>query len=130
MPKLIQFTSAAASALLFALALTSTALAQTAAAPATVSGRFTDGERGAQGVTVLLIHNEQPQRFRVAARAKTDADGRFLLTGVAPGRYQILPVAPAHVVEGMGSNFPPGRPLDIVAGEEVKDIDFRVEPGG
>jgi protocatechuate 3,4-dioxygenase beta subunit len=130
MPKLIQSTRVAASALLLALALQLSALAQTAAAPATVSGRVTDGERGAQGVTVMLIHNEQPQRFRVAARAKTDAEGRFLLTGVAPSRYQILPVAPAHIVEGMGSNFPPGRPLNITAGEEVKDIDFRIEPGG
>ena len=129
MPKLIQSTRAAASALLLALALTSAALAQTAA-PATVSGRVTDGERGAQGVTVMLIHNEQPQRFRIAARAKTDADGRFFLTGVAPGRYQILPVAPAHIVEGMGSNFPPGRALNIAAGEEVRDIDFKLEPGG
>jgi hypothetical protein len=128
MQKLIQPTRAAAPALLLALALPLAALAQ--AAPATVSGRVTEGERGAVGVTVMLISNEPAQRFRVAARAKTDAEGRFLLTGVAPGRYQVLPVAPAHVVEGLTSNFPPGRPLNIVAGEEVKDIDFKLEPGG
>src|SRR5918997_7076316 len=105
MPKLIQSKRAAASALLFALALTSTALAQTAAAPATVSGRVTDGERGAPGVTVVLLSTEPTQRFRPAARAKTDAEGRFLLMNVAPGRYQILPVAPALVVEGLSNNF-------------------------
>jgi protocatechuate 3,4-dioxygenase beta subunit len=119
----------AAALLLCALALPPAAAAQDPA-PATVSGRVTDGERAAQGVTVMLIYNEPPQRFRLAARTKTDAEGRFLLTGVAPGRYQITPVAPAHVVEGLRTNYPPGRPLTIVAGEEVRDIDFRVEAGG
>lgn len=116
--------------LLCALALPAPAPAQTPAAGATVSGRVTDGERGAQGVTVMLYSNDPAQRYRVAARAKTDAEGRFLLANVAPGRYQVLPVAPAHVVEGLGMTYPPGRPLTIVAGEEVRDIDFRIEPGG
>ena len=118
---------ALAAALLCALA--PAALAQKEAA-ATISGRVTDGERGAQGVTVTLVFNEPAQRFRVAARSKTDADGRFTMANVAPGRYQLLPVAPAYVVEGLGTNYPPGRPLTIVAGEEVRDVDFRITPGG
>jgi hypothetical protein len=118
-----------AAALLCAFALHASALAQKEA-PATVSGRVTNGERGAAGVTVVLIFNEPALRFRMAARARTDADGRFLLTNVAPGRYQIMPVAPAYVVAGLGTSYPPGRPLTLVAGEEVKDIDFQMEPGG
>lgn len=118
-----------AAALLCALALAPAARAQKEA-PATINGRVTDGERGAHGVTIILVYNEPARRFRLAARAKTDAEGRFLLTNVAPGLYQILPVAPAHVVAGLGVNYPPGRALNIVAGEEVKDIDFKIEPGG
>lgn len=134
MPKQITSTRrpalALAAALLCALALhASPALAQKEAA-ATISGRVTDGEHGAQNVTVTLVFNEPAQRFRVAARAKTDADGRFQLANVAPGRYQLLPVAPAYVVEGLGTNFPPGRPLTIVAGEDVRDVDFKIAPGG
>ncbi|MFL6254898.1 MAG: collagen binding domain-containing protein [Pyrinomonadaceae bacterium] len=137
MPKLMQLTRqpvraalTVASALLLAFALTFVALAQQKEAPASVSGRVTDGERGAFGVTVMLIFNEPGQRFRLAARAKTDADGRFLFTNIAPGRYQIMPVAPSYVVAGLGTNYPPGRPLTLNAGEEVKDIDFQMEAGG
>lgn len=118
-----------ASALLFLLLLAPGALAQ-AQLPATVSGRVTDGERGLPGIQVILFANDAAQRFRTVARAKTDAEGRYLLTNVPPGRHQIMPVAPAYVVEGVGSSYPPGRPLTLVAGEEVKDMDFRVEPGG
>jgi len=101
-----------------------------AAAPASVAGRVTDGERAVPGLVVALLLNEPPQRFRTVARARTDAEGRFLLAGVAPGRYQILPYAPAYVVQGLTSEYPPGRPLTLLAGEEVKDLDFRVERGG
>jgi protocatechuate 3,4-dioxygenase beta subunit len=118
-----------AAALVCALALPFAALAQKEA-PASVSGRVTDGERGVPGLMVTLISGDPAQRFRTVARARTDADGRFLLTNVAPGRYQILPVAPTYIVAGLGMNFPPGRSLTLLAGEEVKDIDFSVEPGG
>jgi hypothetical protein len=119
--------SALAAALLFALA--PAALAQKEAS-ASVTGRVTDGERGVVGITVALISTEPAQRFRAAARAKTDGEGRYLLQNVAPGRYNIVPYAPAFVVQGMTESYPPGRPLTLLAGDEVKDIDFRVERGG
>jgi protocatechuate 3,4-dioxygenase beta subunit len=124
--------AATACALLFAAALlfahAPAALAQRDA-PASVSGRVTDGERGVAGLTVTLVSLDPGQRFRSAARARTDGDGRFLLSNVPPGRYQITTAAPAYVVQGMTDNYPPGRPLTLLAGEEVKDIDFRVERG-
>lgn len=123
---------AATGALLFAAALlfahAPSALAQKEL-PASVSGRVTDGERGIAGLTVTLVSVDPGQRFRAVARVRTDGDGRFLLPNVPPGRYQITPSAPAYVVQGMPDNYPPGRPLTLLAGEEVKDVDFRVERG-
>jgi len=118
---------ALAAALVCALAPAATAQRE---APASVAGRVTDGERGVAGITVALISNDPSQRFRAVARGKTDGDGRFFLSNVPPGRYQIVPYAPAFVVQGMTESYPPGRPLMLLAGDEVKDIDFRIERGG
>ena len=124
--------AAAAVALLFAAALllahAPSALAQRDL-PASVSGRVTDGEHGVPGLTVTLISADPGQRFRSVARVRTDGDGRFLLSNVPPGRYQLMTSAPAYVVQGVADNYPPGRPLTLLAGEEVKDLDFRVERG-
>jgi hypothetical protein len=117
-------------ALCFAHALAPRALAQKEAA-ASVSGRVREGERGAAGVNVVLLSNDPASRFRQVARAKTDADGRYLLSNVAPGRYQIMAVTPVHVVQGMTAEaWPPGRPLTLLAGETVADVDFGIERGG
>ena len=133
MPNRPPLTSKPAAALLqtllVALALAAPALAQ-GVAPASVSGRVREGERGLPGVVVALFSTDLSQRLRTVARAKTDAEGRYLISGVAPGRYKILPYAPAHVVQGMTDDYPPGRTLTLLAGEEVKDLDFQVEPGG
>jgi hypothetical protein len=96
--------------------------------PATVTGRVTDGERGMPGVAVSLMANDS-SRFKTLARARTDAEGRYRLSNVPPGRYQIMPFAPAYVVEG-ANTWPPGKPLNLAAGESVEGIDFHLERGG
>lgn len=120
---------AAPAALLCAPRAAPAARAQTAA-PASVAGRVREGERGVAGVTVALLSADPSQRYRAAARVKTDVEGRYLIQNVAPGRYQIMPYAPAYVVEGLADSYPPGRPLTLMPGDEVKDLDFRVERGG
>jgi hypothetical protein len=119
----------AALAALLALTLCAAhALAQKEA-PASVSGRVTEGERGVAGVPVIIMSTDPSQRFKALARARTDAEGRYRLTGVQPGRYVITPVAPAYVLQDI-SNFPPGKPLTLSAGDSVEDTDFRVVRGG
>jgi protocatechuate 3,4-dioxygenase beta subunit len=89
----------------------------------------TEGEKGVAGIAVTLQSAEPSTRFRSVARAKTDGEGRYRLSNVPPGRYQIMPFAPVYIVQGM-NDFPPGKPLNLAAGEEVSDIDFRLERGG
>lgn len=118
--------SRAALAFLFVLCAAASAFAQTTA---TVAGRVTNGDRGVPGVVVTLtpINN----LVRSNARAKTDAEGKYRITNVPPGHYQIMPFAPAYVVEGMTENmFPPGKSLLLSPGDDAEDVDFRIERGG
>src|SRR4051794_17615994 len=69
--------------------------------PATVAGRVREGERGVAGVTVVVMSADPSQRFRTVGRARTDAEGRYRVAGVPPGRYVITPVAPAYVLQEM-----------------------------
>src|SRR5918912_3730186 len=85
-------------------------------APAAVSGRVTDGERGVAGVAVVLMSSDQSTRPQAVARAKTDSEGNYRLTNVPPGRYKILPFAPTYIVQGLGLyEYPPGKPLNLGA---------------
>lgn len=122
----------AALLLFFALCAAPPAFAQVSAqreAPATVAGRVMDGEKGVAGVAVTLMSADPSTRFRQVTRVKTDGEGRYRLSNIQPGRYQIMPFAPVYIMQDM-RDWPPGKPLTLVAGEEVADIDFRIERGG
>jgi protocatechuate 3,4-dioxygenase beta subunit len=99
-------------------------------APATVAGRVTNGDHGVAGVVVTLTASDAPARSRATVRTKTDAEGRYRITNVPPGRYQAMPFAPAYVVEGMAETYPPGKTLTLSAGDVAEDVDFRIERGG
>jgi protocatechuate 3,4-dioxygenase beta subunit len=98
-------------------------------APASVEGRITDGEEGLAGVPVLLVSFDQGGRRRTVARARTDHEGRYRLTGAAPGRYQVVPSAPVFILPD-ATGFAPGRTLLLGAGDAVGDVDFRLTRGG
>lgn len=98
-------------------------------APASVAGRVREGERGVAGINVVVMSADPAQRFRPAGRARTDAEGRYRVNGLPPGKYVVTPMAPAYVLLDI-SNFPPGKPLTLSAGDSVEDTDFRVLRGG
>ena len=100
-------------------------------AGASVSGRVTDGEKGLAGVTVAIVADNfaRMQAAGGPPRAKTGADGRYRIENVPPGNYRLMPLSLTHVVKDF-TQFPPGRPLTLSAGDSVEDMDFRLERGG
>jgi len=99
-------------------------------APGSITGRVTGGgDKALPGVPVVLFSAEPSSRFKVLARATTDAEGRFTLNNIAAGRYSVLPVAPDKVVPD-SSGWPPGKPVTLAAGEHAEGFDFQITKGG
>jgi protocatechuate 3,4-dioxygenase beta subunit len=109
-------------------------------ASATIAGRVTLDGAGAPGAHVTLepyvndtgilgiLGNsgvEQPP----ASSAVTDAEGRYRLTNVAPGKYRVSVFAPAHVVEGERDSLTSGKIVNVAEGDNVEDVDFSLTRG-
>lgn len=97
----------------------------------TITGHITVGGKPVQGVTVVLRPlSEGPER-KAVGRATTDSEGRFQITGVAAGRYQLMPLAPALVSPVGRIGFrEQGKSVSLAEGETVEDIDFALVRGG
>lgn len=96
------------------------------ATTSTISGKVTVGGKGLQGVVVGLVvsdethSNPRPTRFR----AVTDEDGKYRITNVLPGTYDVIPASAAYVVtEGR-------KTLIIGKNETVENIDVALDQGG
>jgi hypothetical protein len=103
-----------------------------AAQPGAIAGRVTtdDGRPAARVGLALLPADFQPNR-KTAAQAATDADGRFRMPNVPPGRYRLLTLTPAHTSPDLrGSLFETGKLINVAAGETVEGADFVLTRGG
>ena len=110
--------------------------AQTAPAAAkptgTISGKVTVNQKAAPDILVTAHSLDRPLQ-QASARAKTDAAGRYRLTGLPAGQYQITAVSPALAPEQTGSSAPMYRSIKSVvltAGEEADDVDIKLVHGG
>jgi hypothetical protein len=129
-------TLAITAALLLLPALSSGTRAQAPSAPpqpGSITGRVTADEgRPAPGIAVALMPSEfRPNSNRPVARAETDADGRFRMSNVPPGRYRLLTLTPTHTSPDLrGSFFEMGKQITVAAGEAVEGADFALARGG
>jgi len=100
--------------------------------PAAVTGRITVGGKPASGVVVSLLLSDPtiPSSQSPAMKATTDEDGRFRLTGVPPGRYNVLPLAPGFVISTQAELGRTGKSVMLAEGETVEGIDFALTRGG
>jgi hypothetical protein len=108
---------------------------ETRAGTSTVSGRVTLKDEPMRGVTVTLREQRPlitPSDMVAAPRGRTDANGMFRITGVAPGRYFVSAAAAAYVSSGGNSGFQQtnGRWLNVGDNETIENIDIELKRGG
>jgi hypothetical protein len=95
-----------------------------------ISGRVTIEGHPARGVAVLLLAGEDGQIVRSLARATTDQDGRYQMTGLPAGQHLLQAFAPALIAgpsyNSMGRS---GQVINIGAGEALDDMDIALTRG-
>jgi 5-hydroxyisourate hydrolase-like protein (transthyretin family) len=101
--------------------------ATTKTVASSVSGRITIHGKGAPGITVGIRRQEFSSQSLPAAKAITDQDGNYRITGILPGSVQVAPIAPVYVSPDAMSG---GKRLLLAEGEDVQGIDFVLERGG
>jgi hypothetical protein len=92
-----------------------------------ISGHVAIGDKPAPGVLIAAF-GESPNR-RPATQATTDNDGRYSLSGLAPGQYTVTALVPAFVVVG-SSSVGPGKTVALALNETVESVDFKLVRGG
>jgi hypothetical protein len=89
-----------------------------------ISGRITVDGKPKPGLVVELLTTDTNGQRRPIAKATTSRTGKYVLTSVAPGTYDVSPVAPTLVVPNQGKSGQSGKTVTIEAGESVNAIDF------
>src|SRR5258708_2436839 len=105
-----------------------------------------------EGVVVRAGTNEPISRARVTALKMTgpggapippgprqtipavtaDSQGHFVFSNLDPGSYSVVAQRNGFARQAYGERAPgrPGAPLNVVAGQTLKDVVFRLIPGG
>lgn len=100
-------------------------------ATASITGRITHNEQPLPGVIVTL-ESARPSSSSAqnSPSAKTDAEGRYRLTGLAAGNYVVSPRALAYAVPMEGTSFRAGKSVNLGEGEKLENFDFALVKGG
>jgi uncharacterized GH25 family protein len=97
---------------------------------ASISGRVTIDGKGVAGVTVTATTIIASWEKRTAAKATTDDDGKYQLTGLAAGQFTIMPLAKAFVLGASDTPQQSGQSITVADGETIEKIDFILIRGG
>ena len=100
-------------------------------ATAAITGRVMVNGKPAAGFVVLIerVDRKREQDLMAMfqreplAKALTDNEGRYRLTGLHAARYKVKPFAPSHISE-------PEKTVTVAAGDTVENIDFSLMRGG
>ena len=91
---------------------------------ASISGRITVDGRPKAGLVVELLSTITNGPRRPIAKATTSKTGKYVLTDVEAGTYDVCPSAPTLVVPNQGASGQSGKSVTIETGESVEGIDF------
>jgi protocatechuate 3,4-dioxygenase beta subunit len=100
-----------------------------------ISGRVTLGGSPAEGIPVVAVSGQTVNRRDAAARSVTDSEGRYRLSELLPGQYQIWAITPGLIAEpGPLTRY--GSPyfgsiqnINLSANEDLSDIDMKLVRG-
>jgi protocatechuate 3,4-dioxygenase beta subunit len=101
-----------------------------ASGTASISGRVVQLDTG-QPVRRVQVRARGSDAGSQDSSAMTDVEGRFELTKLAGGRYQLAASKAGYVTLQHGQRRPlePGRPLVVAAGQRIDDINFNLPRG-
>lgn len=98
---------------------------------ATVAGVVTLNGEPMRNVVVTIRLQNPTGPASSFPRAKTDADGRYRLTGISGGQYVLGALAPTFVAESdhLFSSFA-GKTVNVGDGETVENVEIKLKRGG
>ena len=89
-----------------------------------ISGRITVDGKPKAGLVVELLTTDTNGPRRPIAKATTSKTGKYVITNIESGTYDVSPSAPMLVVPNQGKSGQSGKSVTIETGESVKGIDF------
>src|SRR5687767_5657876 len=103
--------------------------AQAQTGTAKLSGRVIAADTGTPIRRAQININSRDAQFNRSVT--TDAEGRYELAALPPGRYRLFVNKAGYVTleYGQARPFETGKPLDITAGEVLEKIDFSLPRG-
>ena len=97
---------------------------------ASISGRVTVSGKAAAGITVVATMSSSFFDNKTVAKTATDEEGNYKLSGLAAGRFTILPLAKSYIAASGGAFKEPGQGVNVAEGEAIAKIDFALVRGG
>ena len=94
-----------------------------------ISGRVTIDGKAAAGIPLAAVAGESINRRDASARAISDVEGHYRISGLAPGQYQVWTLTPGMTAPNYFSYNGSVKSVILVANEDVADIDLKLIRG-
>lgn len=95
-----------------------------------ISGRVSVDGKPRSGLLIELLTTITTGPRRLVAKTTTDKLGRYALTNVNSGTYDVSPSSPTLVIPNQGRSGQSGKTVSLEAGERIKGIDFELMSQG